>query len=597
MAKIREEDIDALRERADIIDLVSGYARLKKSGAHTYKASCPFHSDKTPSFTVDAAKGLWHCFGCGAGGNLFQFVQKIENLSFPEAVEWLARKSGFELHYEEMRPGERRAVGIKARLLEANDVAARFMHEQLMTDPAALGARRYLEGRDFGPEVARRWVLGFAPGRDMLCRHLFERGFSAHEIEQAGLARRSERDGRLYDTFRERIIFPTWNLQDDVVGFGARALGQGSPKYLNTSETSVFVKSRLMYGLNRAKSSIARGIALVVEGYTDVISLHEAGITEAVATNGVALGESHLELLKKFTQRVVLMLDSDEAGRGATERSFDLHNRIGLEVLVAPLPAGRDPAEVLATDGVEAIKKSIAGAKPLLEFKLEEMVSKLPLDTPEARAKAVREVARVLGWHPDPIARHEYAFIVARRIGVGSDAIQRTLDEQSAQAGSRGETDGGHERRWPGHVKVEREALRLLLTRSASARQIAGGVDESDFTSAARRELFRHAAEAAGSGDGFVGAKGAERLSSEGLALFTELTVGVDADADDAERAEEIFMRLKTFSLERDIKARRDVLQDINPLEDPRRHDALFTELVGLEAARRDLLRRLQRVA
>jgi DNA primase len=601
MAKIKEEDIDALRERADIIDVISGYARLKKSGTHTFKASCPFHSDKTPSFTVDVSKGLWHCFGCGAGGNLYQFVQRIENLPFPDAVEWLARRTGFQLHYEEMRPGERRAAGLKARLLQANEAAARFMHEHLLNNPAALPARRYLEGRDFGPEVARRWLLGFAPGRDALCRHLFDQGFSGPEIEQAGLARKSKMDSRLYDAFRDRIVFPTWNLQNDLVGFGARALGDATPKYLNTSETPVFSKSRVMFGLNRAKSSIARGIAVVVEGYTDVIALHEGGVTEAVATNGVALGETHFELLERFTNRIVLMLDADEAGRGATERAFGAQHRIGMEVLVAPLPPGRDPADVLADDGAEAIHKIIDAAKPLLEFKLDEMISKLSLDTPEARARAVREVVKVLGWHPDPIARHEYAFMVAQRVGVDADAIQRALDERSLRgSGPPGEMDGAHERRWPGHVKVEREALRLLLTQPRSAERFVDEVAETDFTSAARRELFVRAREAASeqSERGLVGAKAVQKMSADAAALLTELTVGADTDADDAaERAEEVFVRLKTFSLERDIKARRDVLQDVNPLDDPLRHDALFTELVALEAARRDLLRRLQGAA
>lgn len=595
MAKIRDEDIDALRERADIVDIVSAYSRLKKAGAHTFKGLCPFHSEKTPSFTVDAAKGLWHCFGCGAGGNVYQFVQRVESLPFPEAVEWLARRSGVELRYEEMRAGERRSAGLKARLIEANEVAARFFHEQLLTAPAAAPARNYLEGRGFGVEVARRWVLGYAPGRDALCKHLLDRGFDTRLVEQADLGHRSDRTGQLYDTFRERIIFPTWSLQGDVVAFGGRAMGDAQPKYLNTAETPVFSKSRVMYGLDRAKSAIARGIAVVVEGYTDVIALHEAGVTEAVATNGVALGETHLELLKKFTRRAVLMLDADEAGRGATERAFGLHHRIGLEVLVAPLPDGRDPAEVVADDGVDAVRKVIDSAQPLLGFKLEEMIAKQALDTPETRAGAVRDVARVLGWHPDPIARHEYAYMAAQRIGVDPETIERELAEERSRPTETRGADRAQERRLPGHVKVEREALRLLLTRPNASTQWLQNADESDFTSAARRELFRHAKDAVRAGVAPVDAKAAEQLSSDGLALFTELTVGADGSSEDADvPAKEIFGRLEVFALERDIKKRRDVLQEVNPVEEPSRHDELFSELVKVEAKRRDTLRRLQ---
>ncbi len=595
MARIKEQDIDDLRERGDIVEIISAHTQLKRSGGHTFKGLCPFHSEKTPSFTVDSSRGLWFCFGCGEGGNVYTFVQKMETLPFPEAVEWVARKSGYDLHYEEVRPGEARAAGFKARLIEANRRAVEFFHRALINSPDALGARRYLEGRGFGKEVAARWKLGYAPGRDSLSRHLLDKGFTTEEILKADLGRRSERDGGLYDTFRQRVTFPTWSLQGDVVGFGARALrpDQG-PKYLNSAETQVFSKSRVMYGLDKAKSAISRGSALVVEGYTDVIALHEAGITETVATNGVALTESHFELLKRFSDRAVLMFDADDAGKGATERGFGLHHRIGLEVLVAPLPDGRDPAEVVKEDGPEAIRKIIETAQPLLEFKLEQTISKLPLDTPEARSRAAREAATVLGWHPDPIARHEYAFAVGRRIGVEPEAIQRVLAERGSVESERvgGVAERDRDRRLPGHVKVEREALRLSLTRTRESRPWLDEVDEGHFTAPGRRELFRVAA-ASKEGSAQVGADVVDDLSPDALALFTELTVGTPPGPADGldDHLREVFLRLRVFRLEREIRSRRDVLQELNPLADGERHDALFTELVGLEAQRRDLLR------
>ena len=599
MAKIREQDIDELRERANIVDLVSGYARLKKAGGQTFKGLCPFHSEKTPSFTVDAAKGLWHCFGCGEGGNIYQFVQKAENLPFPEAVEWLAHKTGFQLTYEEMRPGEAKSAGLRARLIEASEAAAEFFHHTLMSSPDAAQARGYLQRRGFGREVAERWSLGYAPGRNALCSHLLDKGFTQKEIEQADLGRRSERDGSLYDSFRMRITFPTWDLQGRVVAFGARALGDQQPKYLNTSETPIFSKSRVIYGLNRAKTTLARSDepAVVVEGYTDVIALHEAGIPEAVATNGVALGETHFEQIKKFTQRAVLMMDADEAGRGATERSFGIHQRIGLEVLVAPLPPGRDPADVAQEDGPDAIRKVIESARPLLEFKLEQTISKLRLDTPEARSKAVTEVGRVLGLQPDPIARHEYVFVAARRIGVDAEVIQRALrDERMQVADPSGDQGPKADRRLPGHVKVEREALHLLLTRGTEVLGWVAEIDETHFTSPARREVFKAARAALEGGRTADPANLAQDLSGDARSLLTELTVG-GMDAPDGTTVEEVFVRLSVFVLERLIKDRRDVLQDLNPTTDPQRHDDLFTELVGLEARRRDLLRRLQGAA
>lgn len=602
MARIKEDDIDRLRDSADIVEIVSGYTQLKKSGGHRYVGLCPFHSEKTPSFQVDAAKGLTHCFGCGEGGNIYQFIQKVENLPFPEAVEWLARRANFELHYEEMRPGEQKAAGQRARLIAANAEAARFFHRTLTESPDALEARRYLESRGFGKEVSERWQLGYAPGRDALCKHLLSKGFSEQEIIQADLGRRGERDGKLYDFFRQRITFPTWTLQGDVVAFGARALGDQQPKYLNTSDTPVFSKSRVMYGLDRAKSSLGRGnAAIVVEGYTDVIALHEAGVAEAVATNGTALGDTHFEQLKKFTGRAVLMFDADDAGKGAAERGWGdvkqapLFHRLGLEVLVAPLPAGRDPADVAKEDGPEGIKKVIEAARPLLEFKMEQTIAKLRLDTPEARSTAVREVARVLGWHPDPIARHEYAFSAASRIGVDAEVIQQALNENRNIEPTGGNSVADRDRRLPGHVKVEREALQLLLTRPDETTPWFDQVDETNFTSPSRRELFTEAKNAVL--QGHRPAEIAQRLTPEAVALFTELTVAApDAVVgDETHRAEEVFIRLQVFTLERDIKKLRNTLQDVNPLDDPKAHDDLFTKLVALEAQRRDLLRRLRR--
>jgi DNA primase len=271
-----------------------------------------------------------------------------------------------------------------------------------------------------------------------------------------------------------------------------------------------------------------------------------------------------------------------------------LFHRIGLEVLVAPLPVGQDPADVVRDEGPDAIKKVIEDARPLLEFKLEQTIDKLRLDTPEARSVAVREVARVLGWHADPIARHEYAFSAATRIGVDAEVIQRALNENKSfdATGEAATTD--RDRRLPGHVKVEREALQLLLTRPDETTPWVDRVTEVNFTAPARRELFNEAKSSIQSGR--QPAEAVQNLSPDAIALFTELTVAVPAEMTDASiQAEEVFIRLQVFSLERDIKKLRNTLQDVNPLDDPQRHDELFTQLVGLEATRRDLLRQLRR--
>ena len=601
MAKIKEEDIDLLRERADIVEVVSSYTNLKKSGGHTFKGLCPFHSEKTPSFTVDTARGLYHCFGCQAGGNVYQFVQEKENLPFPDAVEWLARKVGYNLRYEDESPGDRKAKGLRMRILEANRIAAELFHKTLIESPAATEARTYLGTRGFDRQVAKRWQLGYSPGRDALCKLLLSKGFTKEEIVAADLGRISERDGALYDSFRQRVMFPTWDLQNEVVAFGARALGDQQPKYLNTSETPAFSKSRFMYGLNKAKSAISRdAAAVVVEGYTDVIALHEAGIEEAVATNGTALGESHLTLLKKFTERVVLVFDADEAGSHAAMRGFGdvkdpLFRQVGLDILVATVPSGRDPADLVKEDGTDAMRKVIEAAAPIWDAKLEQTIIAMQTDTPESRSRAVRAAVQVLMSHPDPVARHEYAFVVAQRVGVDVEVVQRALSETRSVVSGQGGTTRPADKRLPGNVKVEREALRLLLIHGSRVLRSAGDTDESLFTAPPRRELFAAAIEAAKDGQSTSGV--ATNLSPEAHSLYTELTVGSSEELPDEASINEIFMRLRVFRLEREIKKRRTTLQEVNPLDDAKRHDALFTELVGLEAERRDLLRSIQGAA
>ena len=597
MAKIKEEDIDLLRERADIVEIVSAYTHLKKSGGHTFKGLCPIHDEKTPSFTVDTSRGLAHCFGCGWGGNVYQFIQEKEALPFPDAVEWLARKVGYNLRYEDETPEERKNKGLRPRILDANRMAAEFWHKSLMENPDASEARTYLGTRGFKRDVAARWLIGYAPGRDATCKHLLSKGFTKEEIVSADLGRISDRDGSLYDSFRQRITFPTWDVQDQVVAFGARALGDQQPKYLNTSETPVFSKSRFMYGLNRAKSSIARdNPAVVVEGYTDVIALHEAGIDQAVATNGTALGESHLTLLRKYTDRVVLVFDADEAGTGAAMRGFGdtrdpLFRQVGLDILVATVPSGRDPADLVRDEGPDAMRKVIDEAAPIWDAKLEQTITSLPTDTPEARARAVRAAAQVLSSHPDEMARHQYADKIATRIGVDVEAVHRELAEPSGNI-SRGGAATTGAKTYPGHIKVERQALRLLLNHGAVVLDSVSDIDASLFTAPARRQLFEEAVRTARGGNS--ASLAANSLSADAATMFTELTVGASQDPPSDPEIKEVFMRLKVFRLEREIKTRRATLQEVNPMDDAQRHDALFTELVGLEAERRDLLRVLQ---
>ena len=444
--RINDEDIRALRERADIAAVVGDYTSLKRAGGNRLKGLCPFHEEKSPSFTVDPANKLYHCFGCDAGGDVIKFLQEIEALTFPEAVERLARLSNYTLRYEEMTSGQRQALGKRTRLTQALAAAAAFYAEQLNSDDGE-PARRYLASRGLTREDAVRFGLGWAPDRwDGLVRHLTSTGFEAAELQEAGIATQGQRGAT--DRFRGRVIFPIHDAGGkDVVAFGGRVLPgvelqtgprDGTPpKYINSSESAVYKKSQTLYALNWARSEMTRRqTALVVEGYMDVIALHRLGIRHAVATCGTALTAEHFKALEKFAPRVVLALDADAAGFAAAERARALAEQVGLrEVSVLPLPEGRDPAD-LAADGVEAVEAALAGTKTAVEFQIEHLLRGADTTTPEGQVAAYRDTFPLLARLSDRVLRYHYIRdLVAPRVRLSADLIERELDQHVATQG------------------------------------------------------------------------------------------------------------------------------------------------------------------
>ena len=337
----RRDDIDRVRAATNLADLVGAVTTVKKSG-RSLTAVCPFHQEKTPSLNLDLARGLYHCFGCGKGGDVYTFVQDTQGLSFNEAVEFLARQAGIQL---EVDPGERRRRGEHEEMVDAVRQAVAFYQKVLKTEPEGAPARGYLRGRGLDGGAVDKYEIGFAPegeSWDALVKVLRGSGVKESVMISAGLARRG-RGGKIFDVFRNRVLFPIHDLRGDPVGFGGRNLGDQGPKYLNSSESRIYQKSRLLYGLNRAKGEIARtGEAVVVEGYFDVIAVNEAGVGTAVATCGTALGEDHFDLLRRFTDRVVLVFDSDQAGAGAALRGDTLKTPVDLDfdLRVADLAGG-----------------------------------------------------------------------------------------------------------------------------------------------------------------------------------------------------------------------------------------------------------------
>lgn len=478
----RREDIERVRDATDLVELVAEVTKVKRTG-RSVMAVCPFHQEKTGSLSIDPARGLYHCFGCGNSGDLFRFVQETQTVDFSDAVELLARRAGITLERdpEAAKRRDRREV-----LVDATRTAVEFYHGRLKAGQEAGAARSYLRGRGYDADVVERFSIGFSPeGGDALVAHLRGSRVLEDVMVSSGLALRN-RAGRVYDRFRGRIMFPIFDVRGDPVGFGARLLEGEGPKYLNSPETQIYHKSRLLYGLNWAKSEIVRsGEVVVVEGYTDVIALHLAGLPIAVATCGTALGEDHLDLLRRFTERIILMFDADEAGAGASLRGLERSTPGDLDLRIAELPEGRDPADVVSAGDTPAIRKSIDASTSLVDYRIAAELSKYAYKTDrQAAARAVRAAAAIVAQHPDRQSRREGAGFIASRVITNSvDEVIELVEEHRQRLGQEGGVGAGRSaagaRTQTGTEKAEVEVLRLLLANQPEVR----GVDWSKLFS------------------------------------------------------------------------------------------------------------------
>ncbi|MCI1665429.1 MAG: DNA primase [Atopobiaceae bacterium] len=431
---ISDEDREKVRAATDIVALVGETVVLRQRG-NEFWGCCPFHHEKSPSFHVNPQTGLWNCFGCHQGGDVFDYVMKRESLEFPDAIRYLADKAGIELVEER---GAQSRGPKRNRLVQALDEAQSFYETMLMRGrgdgPAS--ARSYLSGRGFGSTVCSKWHLGYAPGRGALVSHLREKGFSQEEIMAADLA--VDRNGRAQDRFYERAMFPIHDEQGRCIGFGGRVMGDGKPKYLNTRETPVFHKSKHMFAFDYAKESIAaKGFALVVEGYTDVISLHEHGFTNAVATLGTALTEDHVKTLSRFAKTIICMFDGDSAGQGAAEHAIQYLDKTEASLRCVVLPDDLDPAEFLDARGPEALEPFLADAAPLVDFVFDKRLAGVDLSTPGRRVAALDEMTTLLAPLKRSVLLDGYATRLADLLGVSVEETKRMIREKPSAPSTR----------------------------------------------------------------------------------------------------------------------------------------------------------------
>ena len=463
------DSIDRVRDSADIVEVVSAYTDLRRSGGARFVGLCPFHDERSPSFSVDSQEKLYYCFGCNAGGDVFKFVEEKEGLGFPEAVEALAERYGVELDREAEDPEVEATRKKRERLRKLLDRTAAFYETFLWESPRAAKARKYLAGRGLGEEMLREFGVGCAPGAwDTVLVRGQRAGYSVEEIEAAGLVRRGQKGRGHYDQFRSRIMFPIRDARGRVVGFGGRALTTDQkPKYVNSPEGELYRKRRTLYGIDRARSAIAKaGRAVVVEGYTDVLACHQAGIAEAVAVMGTAITPEQVKLLSGYTEQAVLSLDADRAGREAMLRAQGVASGRRLRLGVVRMPDGKDPADLLGEGGGAAaarFREAIERAEDLPVFHARTLLDDADLGSPAGRDRALDEVVGVIAAMPDSITREELKREVADRLDADPALVERRVAAGKGRRAAPAGADGAPTRPAPARELTARERKEMAL--------------------------------------------------------------------------------------------------------------------------------------
>ena len=461
-----ESFLTELTERNDIVDVVSGYVRLgKKSGSNMF-GLCPFHSEKTPSFSVSPDKQIYHCFGCGKGGGVINFIMEIENLSFPEAVEFLAKRAGMPIPEEENDRESRK----RSRMLSLNRDAARFFYAQLST-PQGGAARDYMARRRIGPATAKNFGIGFAPDTwDSLEKAMREKGYTDFELFDAGLVRKGKKGG-YYDTFRNRLMFPVIDVRGNVIGFSGRILGDGEPKYMNSPETLVFNKSRNLFALNLAKKSKS-GYIILSEGNIDVVSLHQAGFDSAVASLGTSLTPEQARLLSRYTNQVIIAYDNDGAGIKAAQRAIGILEQLDLKVKVLRMSGAKDPDEFIKLKGADAFRNLLESSENQIDYRLRTVTDKYDLSVDEQKVEFLKEASDLVARLPGSVERQVYAMRVASMSGVSADVVTKEVERRRKKLVNQASRSEERQQSRPERqLQPEEKALRYEDPSSAAAEE------------------------------------------------------------------------------------------------------------------------------
>ena len=478
-----DEIIEEVRSRNDIVDVISAYVKLQKKGS-SYFGLCPFHNEKSPSFSVSRQKQMYYCFGCGAGGNVFTFLMEYENYSFVEALRYLADRAGVDLPEQEYSEAERRRADEKAVLLEIHKRAAQFYYVQLKSSQGEQ-AMAYLRGRQLGDDTIKAFGLGYSSKfSNTLYQFLKSKGYADDMLAKSGLITMDEKHGP-HDKFWNRVMFPIMDANNRVIGFGGRVMGDAKPKYLNSPETLIFDKSRNLYGLNRARTT-RKSYFLLCEGYMDVISLHQAGFTNAVASLGTALTAGHASLIRRYVQEVYLTYDSDDAGTRAALRALPILKDAGITAKIIRMEPYKDPDEFIKNLGVEAFEERIEKARNGFMFSLEILEKDYDLKSPEGKTGFLNEAARRLGRFEEEIERNNYIEAVAEKYHTGYEELRRLVGKMAVREGlakpvQRPKTAGAKEKE-DGIRKSQKILLTWLVSDERIFGQIKDYISPEDFS-------------------------------------------------------------------------------------------------------------------
>ena len=608
VGRIRTADVALVRERTSIDDVIAEHVTLTNAGGGNLKGLCPFHDERSPSFNVTPSRGFWHCFGCGAGGDVITFLTQLEHLSFAEAVERLAARAGITLHYETTDGRSSRPsmpTGQRQRLVAANAEAAAFYSEQLST-PQAQPAREFLAQRGFDRDAAVTYGCGFAPDNwDSLSKHMRQKGFTVDELTTAGLVK-TARSGSVIDRFRGRLIWPIRDIGGDVIGFGARRLleDDNGPKYLNTPETPLYKKSHVLYGIDSAKREIAKKREVViVEGYTDVMACHLAGVPTAVATCGTSFGTDHITVLRRllmdtdeFAGKIVFTFDGDEAGQRAALKAFSDEQRFASQTYIAVSPGGMDPCELRMASGDGAVRELVKGRERLVEFALRSTLATHDLDSVEGRVAALRATAPLVAKIKDRATRPRYANWLAGRLGEDVETVR-----QWVHTAAKGEAppQPPPSRAVPvdsPQRKREREALKLALQYPELAGPYFDEVDETYFLDPIHvsvRLAIREAGGAATAPDGpnWIAAVTAACTDLVAAAVVAELAVEPlrRATPPDGHYVSVVLAGVRRPATESRMLELKSKVQRINPQTDFAEYMRLYQEVIALEGQVRGL--------